>query len=175
MQPENQVSILSRVNLSSKLEKFLKDKRNSLHETPVRIAITGDSGSGKSTLINTLRGIGPNDPGAAKVGTVETTLKVTPYEHPFFKNVVLFDLPGVGSPNFPKNSYKKTVDLPSYDFFLIMIANRFSENALWLAKTLKKIRKPFFFRTKQIRYRSGHEAKTQSQNHRATSDGRDSQ
>lgn len=123
----------------------MKDKRDSLHETPVRIAITGDSGSGKSTLINTLRGIGPNDLGAAKVGTVETTLKVTPYEHPYFKNVVLFDLPGVGSPNFPQSSYKKAVDLPSYDFFIIMISNRFSENALWLAKTLKKIRKPFFF------------------------------
>jgi len=31
------------------------------------------------------------------------------------------------------------------DFFLIVISNRFTENALWLAKVLTKKKKPFFF------------------------------
>jgi predicted GTPase len=131
--------------LSKQLEGYVNDKLDSIHSTPINVALTGDTGSGKSTLINTLRGLRPTDKGAAKVGTVETTLKPVPYEHPNFPNVIFWDLPGVGTPNFPQKSYKKKVNLKFYDFFLIVISNRFTENALWLAKVLTKKHRPFFF------------------------------
>jgi predicted GTPase len=138
-------SSLSNNMLSKQLEGYVTDKLDSIHSTPINIALTGDTGSGKSTLINTLRGLRPNDKGAAKVGTVETTLKPVPYEHPNFPNVIFWDLPGVGTPNFPQKTYKKKVNLKFYDFFLIVISNRFTENALWLAKVLTKKHRPFFF------------------------------
>jgi len=37
------------------------------------------------------------------------------------------------------------MNLKSYDFFIITISSRFTENSLWLAQTLYKIRKPYFF------------------------------
>jgi predicted GTPase len=52
------------------------------------------SGVGKSTFINCLRGLEAEDEGAAKVGVVETTNEPTPYEHPDFSNLKIWDLPG---------------------------------------------------------------------------------
>jgi len=85
----------------------MNERINALDSTTVNIAITGDSGTGKSTIINTLRGIGPNDPASAQVGLVETTMKPTAYAHPNFPNVIFWDLPGVGTPKNPKSTYKK--------------------------------------------------------------------
>ncbi len=52
------------------------------------------SGVGKSTFINCLRGLEAEDEGAAGVGVVETTNQPTPYEHPDFSNLKIWDLPG---------------------------------------------------------------------------------
>jgi predicted GTPase/uncharacterized protein (DUF697 family) len=127
------------------LQNLMTEKIDSIEKTPLNIAITGDSGTGKSTIINTLRGIRPSDPAAAAVGITECTTNPTPYNHPHFPNVVFWDLPGVGTPKNPQSSYKKRMNLGSYDFFIITISSRFTENAFWLAKTLNKIKKPYFF------------------------------
>ena len=52
------------------------------------------SGVGKSTFINCLRGLEAEDEGSASVGVVETTNQPTPYEHPDFPNLKIWDLPG---------------------------------------------------------------------------------
>lgn len=52
------------------------------------------SGVGKSTFINCLRGLEAEDECAANVGVVETTNEPTPYEHPDFSNLKIWDLPG---------------------------------------------------------------------------------
>lgn len=52
------------------------------------------SGVGKSTFINCLRGLEAEDQGSASVGVVETTNQPTPYEHPDFPNLKIWDLPG---------------------------------------------------------------------------------
>jgi len=131
--------------LSQQISGVMAEKIDSIHTTPVNIALIGDSGSGKSTLVNTLRGIPPTDSGAAKVGSVETTMKPVAYNHPHFPNVVFWDLPGVGTPKNPQSTYKKRMKLKTYDFFIVTLSNRFTENTLWLAKALTKLRKPFFF------------------------------
>ncbi len=118
-------------------------------DVPLAIAITGTSGSGKSTLVNTMRGLGPRDYGAAAVGVIETTHKPQEYPHPEHEHFVLWDLPGVGTKYFPRHSYFSDVKAASYDFFLIATTGRFTENDIWLAKELQELAKPYYFvRTK---------------------------
>jgi len=48
----------------------------------VRIGVVGDPGAGKSTFINSVRGLRPRDPGAARVGLTHTTAEPIEYPHP---------------------------------------------------------------------------------------------
>lgn len=98
----------------------------------------------ESTIINTLRNLPSNSPSSAPIGITETTVQPTPYQHPSFPNVTFWDLPGVGTPNNPQSTYKKKMKLKSYDFFLITLSSRFTENTLWLANVLIKMQKPYF-------------------------------
>ncbi|XP_068099464.1 interferon-inducible GTPase 5-like [Hyperolius riggenbachi] len=74
-------------------------------DVPLNIAITGDSGVGKSTFINVVRGLSDEDEGAAPTGMNQITMDPTPYPHPLYKNVIIWDLPGIGTPDFPANGY----------------------------------------------------------------------
>ncbi|XP_055068249.2 interferon-inducible GTPase 5-like [Misgurnus anguillicaudatus] len=121
-----------------------------LFNVSLNIAVTGETGSGKSTFVNALRGLGDDDDGAAPTDVVETTMKATMYEHPGMPNVKLWDLPGIGSPNFKAKTYFKDVNFDIYDFFIILSAKRFSENDLMLAKEINKIKKNFYFVRTQI-------------------------
>ena len=76
----------------------------------------------------------------------ECTTEPTPYAHPTNSNIKFWDLPGIGTPNFPDlETYVKKVQLEKYHAFLIFTANRFTENDLLLAKTVRSIKKSFFF------------------------------
>ncbi len=116
-----------------------------MDDVPLNIAVTGNSGSGKSTLVNTMRGLWPEDDGAAPVGVLETTHTPQEYEHPEHKNFVLWDLPGVGTTHFPRHTYLRKIKANRYDFFLILTARRFTENDMWLAKELESLGKPYYF------------------------------
>ena len=100
---------------------------------------------GKSSFINKLLGLSPQHPGAAPVGVTETTLRPTAYRHPANNNVIFWDLPGIGTPNFPKAKYLQTVGFEKYDFFLILSENRFLENDKYLAQQIRESEKNFFF------------------------------
>nr|XP_055068249.1 interferon-inducible GTPase 5-like [Misgurnus anguillicaudatus] len=118
----------------------------------LNIAVTGETGSGKSTFVNSLRGLGDDDDGAAPTGVIQTTMKATMYEHPGMPNVKLWDLPGIGSPQFHPKTYLKSVNFDIYDFFIILSTKRFSENDLMLAKEIKKIKKNLYFVRSKIDY-----------------------
>ncbi|XP_060605946.1 interferon-gamma-inducible GTPase 10-like [Ruditapes philippinarum] len=125
------------------------EKRDVLIKSKCNIAITGNAGVGKSTLINSLRGLKANCEEAAAVGVDETTEVPMRYIHPFNENIVLWDLPGMGTQRFPKSTYLKDVGFDKFDLFLIITATRFTENDLWLANEVKRLGKKFFFiRTK---------------------------
>ncbi|XP_073325750.1 interferon-inducible GTPase 5-like [Pagrus major] len=117
------------------------DKQNKI---PLNIAIAGETGSGKSTFVNALRGIDNMAEGAAPTGCVETTSKPTPYSHPNYPNVTLWDLPGVGTTKFPAAKYLKHFKFEQFDFFIIS-ATRFTENDVKLAKEIKRMKKKFYF------------------------------
>uniref|UniRef100_A0A8B9HW36 IRG-type G domain-containing protein n=1 Tax=Astyanax mexicanus TaxID=7994 RepID=A0A8B9HW36_ASTMX len=106
--------------------------------------VTGETGTGKSTFINAYRGLRHGDEGAAETGVTETTTEPTPYEHPTIPNVVLWDLPGVGSIKFTAKTYVKKMQFEKYDFFLI-ISDRFKENDFMLAKAIQKRKNKFYF------------------------------
>lgn len=94
-------------NLSGKFfmsKEELEKKLNDWKTQKLNIGVIGGSGCGKSTLINSLRGIYPSDPGAAKIDVKEVKIFPTPYTFPLNENIVIWDLPGI-SPSYPLESY----------------------------------------------------------------------
>ena len=119
---------------------------------PLRIAVIGCSGCGKSSFINAIRGIGfekSHDPLFAPVGVTQTTTEIKEYRHPEFDNLSFWDIPGVGTPEFLKETYVQKIDITQFDFFMILSAVRFTELDSWLANEIKKQNKTYYFiRTK---------------------------
>ncbi|CAM4636840.1 unnamed protein product [Leuciscus chuanchicus] len=111
----------------------------------LNIGVTGESGSGKSTFVNAFRGLRDEDEGAAETGPVETTMEPEVYVHPKYKNVKVWDLPGIGTPNFKADEYLKLVKFERYDFFIIIASDRFRECHTQLAKEIKNMGKKFYF------------------------------
>ncbi|XP_034613759.1 interferon-inducible GTPase 5-like isoform X1 [Trachemys scripta elegans] len=123
----------------------LKEELESLEKIPLDIAITGESGSGKSSFVNAIRGLGDEDEGAAKTGVVETTKDPKGYPHPVLPNVTVWDLPGIGTPNFQPGSYLKQVNFSRYDFFIIIASERFTSHHITLAREIHKMGKRFYY------------------------------
>ncbi|CAO2594158.1 Interferon-inducible GTPase 1 [Lemmus lemmus] len=120
-----------------------------IDSVPINIAVTGESGAGKSSFINALRGVGPEDQGAAEVGVVETTMMRTTYQHPKIKTLTIWDLPGIGTMNFPPKDYLERVKFQEYDFFIIVSSTRLTKLELDLAKAIIFMKKNYYLvRTK---------------------------
>lgn len=123
----------------------ISDALRDMENAPVNIAVTGESGVGKSSFVNALRRVNHEDDGAAPIGVVETTIERTPYKHPKFPNVTLWDLPGVGTTTFQPRTYLKEMKFGEYDFFIIISASRFKDNDVYLATEIRKMKKNFYF------------------------------
>ncbi len=135
----------------AKLGEYMAEEEAKLRSMPLNIAVIGNSGVGKSTFINTMRGLHPSDieRGAAAVGVVQTTLDPTPYKDPSSPNLVYWDLPGVGTLQYPIGTYKEQISFDRYDCFLILSQSRFTTNDAWLATEAENVRKNCYFtRTK---------------------------
>ena len=91
-----------------------------------------------------------DDEGAAEVGVMGTTRELKAYDHPTNPKIKFWDLPGIGTPNYPNMAtYCEKVELEKFNAFLILTAVRFTENDLELVKKIKSINKNFFLiRTK---------------------------
>jgi len=65
----------------------------------------GPTKVGKSTLINAIRGVKPNDAGAAGVGISEVTQDVRCYQYLGLPRVKLYDAPSAGTRSHPAATY----------------------------------------------------------------------
>ncbi|XP_065430642.1 interferon-inducible GTPase 5-like [Chrysemys picta bellii] len=127
--------------IAAKLKKSLESSEN----TPLHIAVTGNSGSGKSSFVNAILGLGDEDEGAAETGVVETTMEPKAYPHPVLPNVTMWDLPGIGTPNFQPDKYLKQVKFNNFDFFIIIASERFTSHHTSLAQEIHKMGKRFYY------------------------------
>ncbi|XP_066494343.1 interferon-inducible GTPase 5-like isoform X3 [Tiliqua scincoides] len=123
----------------------IMENLEALENASLDIAVTGESGSGKSSFVNAIRGLGDEDDGAAPTGVVETTIVPTAYPHPKHSNVTVWDLPGIGTPNFQSSTYLEQVDFSRYDFFILIASERFKSNHAHLAGEIQKLGKRFYF------------------------------
>ncbi|CAJ1074098.1 interferon-inducible GTPase 5-like [Xyrichtys novacula] len=130
-----------RASAAAKIQQYLERDKN----VSLNIAVTGESGSGKSTFVNAIRGVHVDDKGAAPTGCVETTMEATPYLHPNYPNVTVWDLPGIGTMKFPADKYLEKVDFEKFDFFIIISADRFTEYDVMLVKEIQRMKKKFYF------------------------------
>lgn len=127
---------------AAKLAKAYLEK---LDQIPLKIAITGESGSGKSTLVNALRGVDNADEEAAPTGVVETTMDPKEYSVPKNPNILIWDLPGVGTTKYKIAEYVEKMEFDKFDFFILISSERFKENDAKLAEEIKKKKKKFYF------------------------------
>ena len=96
---------------STELQMYLQKKCDEWKDTNITIGVIGECHSGKSYCINTIRGLGPRDKGAALVKNSEATIEPTPYKYTNNSPVTLWDLPGVGTPLFPKDEYMEKINV----------------------------------------------------------------
>ena len=100
----------------SALPNNVRDRLKNLTKVPLVVGVTGNSGTDKSSLINTLRNLSAADPKAAPVGVVEKTTERYNYSDPKKLELVYWDLPGCGTPAFPRETYLDRVGFDEYDF-----------------------------------------------------------
>lgn len=95
----------------------INDKLRKDEKVKVRVALFGQPGAGKSSLINKI--IGRK---VAQVG-VETdkTVAAAAYEH---NGIILVDLPGYGTKNFPKEGYFEKFGIEEFDLFLCVSSGK---------------------------------------------------
>lgn len=123
-------------NLIREFAAECKSKIEEFERTEVRCGLIGPSGSGKSSLINAIAG-----EKIAAVGVVETTNQPQEFTR---QGIIFTDLPGCGTPSWPRHNYIQRLQLESYDCFLLVTAHRFQENDLYLFQELSALGKPCF-------------------------------
>ncbi|XP_053389451.1 interferon-inducible GTPase 1-like [Mercenaria mercenaria] len=125
-----------------------KSKIESWKNELVNVAVLGRTGVGKSRFINAIRDCqSEKESDYAPTGSTETTSTPKAYPHPRNKLLQLWDLPGIGTKNFPRKDYirHEKIRFYSYDIYIIMASDRFTEDEVFFAEKLDESGKVFIF------------------------------
>jgi len=119
---------------------MIREEGRQLH-----FGVSGVVKSGKSSLLNSFRGLAPRDPGAAKVGSSETTVGITRYndprpDYPF----AWYDIAGFGTASAPAHLYFNSHGLFALDCILILIKDSFQESDASLLKQCRNLSIPTY-------------------------------
>lgn len=147
---------------------MLTKKLDNWKDIKLNVAICGTSGTGKSSFINAVLGLTADDEGSAEVGVTETTHTVKKYPHPRHNNLVLWDLPGVGTPSFNRENFFNKVNVNYYDFVILLTADRFRDDDIWLARELDAQKKVFYFARNKIGQDIGNDKISHPKSHNET-------
>ncbi len=94
----------------------VKDAVEDLLISRINLAVAGDRGDEKATLINSLRGLGPSDDGAAPSSSAVAAEEVAGYPNPKHPDFRLWDLPPVPSATpFEPEGYMDRVKFLRYN------------------------------------------------------------
>ena len=119
----------------------LKCEMEEWQNVKLNIAVVGQARQGKSSLINTMCGLKWNaKEGAAVSAQGETTYDLRSYTHQKNANVIIWDCPGIDGTDFKRDFYFEKIEAEEkkYDFYLIVTADIFSGDALFLAKKIPR-------------------------------------
>jgi len=141
------------------LQRKLVEETESWRKVPLRIAVIGPLSCGKTGFINSIRGMAcdVHQKMISQLTFVHLLVdgngwanNITEHVHPVYTNLSFWDLPEVGAPNFPKGTYLKQIDdIGKFDIFMILSADKFTENDKWLANEIHtKTKTAYFVRTK---------------------------
>lgn len=112
-------------------------------ETPVHFGVAGPAGSGKSTFINTFRGLGARDHGAAFTSCDgDGTFAPNPYHFPNHAQALIWDLPGC-SADHPKETYLKDIGAKYFNMMVLLVKDRPSEIDTNLIAELNTVNIPY--------------------------------
>lgn len=127
---------INSLNITQVLEKCKEDLEN-FKNAKVKCGIIGRSGTGKSSLINAIVG-----EEVSAVGEVETTMHISePIEH---KGLHFYDLPGSSTARFPRDTYVQAMGIAQFDCVILVTADRFYEDDLYLITEIAKLKIPVF-------------------------------
>lgn len=112
----------------SRVVRYIENNIDRWKNEPVKFGIIGQSVTGKSRFVNLVRDVKEGEEGYAKVGRGNTTRSPTAYFHPDNKHIVYWDLPGVGTLEFPpQKNYVNQMRLQEYDCFFVFFDSVLAE------------------------------------------------
>ncbi len=142
----------TKIRIPKRILNQAKRETKQFEEAVVQVGIIGVTGTGKSSLVNTLAGQEITEVGVRE--TTGVTAEISAYE---FHNIVLIDLPGVGTKNWQTRTYfsdlmkyspaseKYHLEIENFDLFILVVANRILEEDLKLYRLItRKFRKRCF-------------------------------
>jgi len=126
-------------------KKAVIDENNAWKTIKMDLAIIGAAGAGKSALTNALCGCTSKDDNIAAVDYIDGSKTVQCFPFPHNPNITLCDIPGVGTSDFPRETYLRVIDIDKHDCCLIIVNTRFTMDDAWLAEVIKNGKKSFCY------------------------------